>query len=792
MSVKVYTSNKNRLLGPLKPLESNLPVVVPAVQSWDVEITQMKRQIPHPVTPMMYNHAVVNLRNIPSSTDSCQEVVMLNRDTDSVEVLLMNDDDDDDNDEKNIIEDDDVSESVLSEVSSISSNSILDTESEYSNTTITTHLEEEAVIDNNNDHDPETCIVQESELSQEQRSKSTTSETTMSISANLSNQIPNPIISPKQNRTNQRRSIEDHKLLWNGDTHLESFHSYVPEIPLEISDIPLELSISVDTGYSPHVKQLNNNNNNNNNNTKQSSENPLDFARNVRAKKREMDNTNKSQGDKIQRKNLFQKRVDSHVLKNFKSSALHSKNNNTTNQSLTRGIKEKVTPKQTPPLTRRPTLEADNSTEKTSKSSTICKSPLKSRLGRVSKYYDVMSKKEQEKQERETMRLELKRQLTTRESQKKLDTLQSKTKHSQKVLGISKSKDDPSPSNSIDIPFKARPLYSKDNSTPVKGVSLGRDLTPSGRRKLALGTTNLPSIIQNKDEKSSTYETITKSRYKQHFRNTHGNKNCKENSTTNTKNKSFNTPKPEINNTRENNKPKTKHTDSTHNVPRISLGELTNRKDIKTKSVEYKKEIQAQRLRREIVPPSKTVTDNILTGRDEIMMSINSIQKKQDDSKNISTPKTVIRSVNALKSDTGMTTQQKLETNHFLSSDMSVYSEKSNFSKKSQEYLTEEERQRSVRRKQRLISLIHHAITCEAEGLFETGPNMDSSQDILHSDATYRMLQHARRCQFDGEECDVPSCKRFKTALRHYLRCKSRNAKNGNICQFCDTLPKTL
>ena len=472
---------------------------------------------------------------------------------------------------------------------------------------------------------------------------------------------------------------------------------------------------------------------------------------------------------------------------------------------MSKSIKRNVIQKETRPLSeshqRTLETEAHNNKDKNltkQPSSTIGKSPLKSRLGRVNKYYDVMSKKEQEKQERETMRLELKRQLTSLESRKKLDNLQSKTKHGQKVLGMTKEND--SAHSSIDIPFKPRPLYSNDNSTPVKGVSLGRDLTPTGRRKLTLGTTNLPSsIMQNKIDNNSTNEPNTNSRYEQLVQSIHGKENCTENLTTNTKIKSFNPQKLEIN-TRDNDKSNTNLTKSSsqaHTVPRVSLGELTNRNDLKAKSMEYKEKIirqklQSQKLQKESPSPTQTTTENILSGKSNILINPNTSQKKQDDSHSSSSPRTVIRSVNALKSETSMTTQQKIEANHLLSSDASVYSEKSNFSKKSQEYLSEEERQRSFRRKQRLISLIHHAITCEAEGLFDTGPSMDLYQDAQHSDATYRMLQHARRCQFDEEECEVPSCKRFKAALRHYLRCKSRNGKNGKICHFCDALPKTL
>lgn len=103
-----------------------------------------------------------------------------------------------------------------------------------------------------------------------------------------------------------------------------------------------------------------------------------------------------------------------------------------------------------------------------------------------------------------------------------------------------------------------------------------------------------------------------------------------------------------------------------------------------------------------------------------------------------------------------------------------------------------EEMELIVKRKQRQMFLLHHALSCTHP--HATDPDDESyvpCKEVNSCQALCILVKHVQTCTFthrgDGQVCPIPGCKEYKKVWNHYRRCVLRTftGKNTKKCRLC-------
>ena len=109
-----------------------------------------------------------------------------------------------------------------------------------------------------------------------------------------------------------------------------------------------------------------------------------------------------------------------------------------------------------------------------------------------------------------------------------------------------------------------------------------------------------------------------------------------------------------------------------------------------------------------------------------------------------------------------------------------------------------EEMERILKRKQRKIYLLHHALTCTYP--HATDPDDESyipCPEVRYCQALSTLVRHVQTCTFvdggNGQACEIPGCREYKKMWNHYRRCVLRTftAADSKRCRLCIDLWKT-
>jgi hypothetical protein len=108
-----------------------------------------------------------------------------------------------------------------------------------------------------------------------------------------------------------------------------------------------------------------------------------------------------------------------------------------------------------------------------------------------------------------------------------------------------------------------------------------------------------------------------------------------------------------------------------------------------------------------------------------------------------------------------------------------------------------EEMEKMVRRKQRKIFLLHHALTCtHPHATDPDDENYVPCPEVPNCQALCTLVRHVQTCTFTdagkGQVCAVPGCKEYKKMWNHYRRCVLRtftgSSAGSKKCRLCGDL----
>lgn len=756
--------------------------------------------------PMLSNHSLMHLRDFSSSLNPAQmqqQVVMVNRDTDSVEVMLT-EELDEPSEEPTAI-----SNRSRSSVSSLSAGSLgAETDSEIEGfSVIASYCDEEE-----SGSEPGLAldaIDSASETSEEMSEQEIRTVSPLPPTIDDISHAMSASLQPSEKASDVSQNQE-----WEHELEVE--YENKNDVSMEISDIPIEtLSVCSQASPSSLNLRLSTKSEDEDNN-----DNPLAYARKIRALKPPV-RSNKtktefeSKNEHFESSRISSKHLD--VSTSSKSlSSLLTRNTEKTNKSTV-----------TAPPQMKSERHENNSSNINDKSSSSSSStgnlPLMDRLSRAIQFGEVLAKKEEEKQQSIDSEIRAKEKRLSNDSRKRLDKWQSKSNFGQKILSIQNNS---SFSPVADIPMKSKPQNSGNTSISMNERSASLANTPKTKntQKKISGRSDtedsgfIPMNLKKNenDQQKASYKMSTPPartslqraliRKKQRTndeveKNAAGfpsdEKISKLNSFKGLKPPplSYKPIRPLSPNSGKNGSNKRPISNSpTRSYKSCNSKYSKTTSDTENLSHKNKQKPVARSSnngRFHSIPRNNTKTQRTHLGeitnqnRKALKPSLNGNTKKDGKSTSISKlPKREVQEYSILSLQMLKSKQPK----KFMSSGSSVYSQRSNCSKHTQysrEYFSQEERAASMKRKQKRINQIHHAFNCKVTGLLDPDTKTDICQAVKHCNAVSRLLKHVQGCKLSGDTCEVPSCTEFKRALRHYERCRSGLMKKSSTCILC-------